>query len=168
MLLLQTQRQAGVDTSSFRTLPPVEAFWPVTVSGWLALVLAISAVWGVYKNWRRAGVAPVLKKMEELKQHFDEQITLLRKEHDRDLNLFRDSVTKDLNGYSMREAVRQNELNELRGLVTNLARDMAGSIEDRRHINEALSSILRGQEDSRRSQVLFERQVLAMIVDNKQ
>ena len=128
-----------------------DGFWPVTISGWLALATSVSAlVVSGYLLYKKS-LSPVVDSVDDLKEHFDTKIEALeekydaefermREGHERGMNSFTQAVHDRLNGFGAR--LEQNETD-----YEVINRQMGESQEDRRHLNQQLSEIRVSQQE---------------------
>jgi hypothetical protein len=125
-------------------------FWPVTVVGWLTMATSVSAlIVSGYLLYKKS-LSPVVVSVEAVKKHFDEKIMQLEGKHDREMKDLNDRHDRDMRTLTqeMRNSVtiltiriEQNETD-----IETFNRLMAESREDRRHINEQLVDIRRGND----------------------
>lgn len=174
-----TAAVAGISAATWAALQTVrapESIWPITVTGWVSLFLSCASAIGVVYALHRMTLKPVIQSIKETKDsvkevqnHFDKVAEDVEKrvndKIDIELNRFSQAVEARLNGFGATQNSQAGDIRVLSAAQSQFASAMASSIEDRRHINYALQQILMGQDDVRKSNILFERQVLAMIAD---
>jgi hypothetical protein len=149
-------------------------FWPVTFVGWLSALGTIAALVASGYALHKFSQKALIERLAAMEKHFDGEIESLKKHYDRELLELRDLHTHEMNslslalkertdGFGGRLRETEDDLASLTTIVTGIASQMASSIEDRRHINAQLASILSTQERYHADRVVFERQLMQMM-----
>lgn len=174
------------------SVPRPEGFWPVTVTGWVSLLLSSCAVAGVvYGLWKfslkdittgigelkaahRSGLEMQQRAFSEAmmgqQTHFDDKITAIQEKYDERIETVMREQAERMNSYTRANDERMNSFGErVRANEDDfevLNRLMAASQEDRRHINEQLVAIRVTLEKSAASQQQFERDFFKLLRNN--
>lgn len=107
-----------------------EGVWPVTISGWVGLILGVGSFAGWIVALRKANNQPILDEMARLENKFEDKIEFER----------RDLLTK-LNGLGRRVTEDRNDLNRVEEAVAEQANRQVRSEEDRRQLNNRQSTV---------------------------
>lgn len=142
--------------------PKPEAFWPVTITGWVSLVASVGGLvamgYGLHRFSQKslfekldAIESAFNKKAKDLEEHFDEKIAQIRSEMQH----------------------QDNAYDSLAQVVSGLTSQMAESRMDRQHINESMrgfgnslnntvSSINQAISNEQQARSSFEREIVRM------
>lgn len=165
-------------------IPKPESFWPVTITGWVALLSGVSGlVVSGYLLYKRA-LSPVVVQLAELKQHMTEMAKGERDYFSVEIHNAELRIDQKFNAFTQRQEANMNAFG---GRIDATTRDMRGveddmraqgividgvvkalerSIADREHLNRSVDAIRIEMNRDRERREDFERKVLERLPRN--
>jgi predicted nucleic acid-binding Zn-ribbon protein len=124
-------------------LAPPDGVWPVTVAGWVGLVLSAASLVGLSWSINRESARRAKKEAEDEARAREtaRDLATLRGSVDEKLNAFRVSMESELNGLGRRVTRAEEAQTASNTSVSGLQQEMAASRADRLHLRESLDRI---------------------------
>lgn len=137
-----------------------ENVWPTSVAGWLGLVLAGTACWGLWRKRESETIAPVLEKMKTMEEHFDGEVHRMEGLVERTATAVRGAITADINGWGERIKVVERAKEAQDEMNDRWIAHMSESTTDRAAITRQLAALtqtverMREQTDGKMDRIL--------------
>lgn len=153
-------------------------FWPVTFIGWLSAFGTITALIASGYALHKFSQKALFERLRALESHFDTELESLKTHYDQEIIELRDMTQREVAGivaqtgrqiedYRRDARETQDQVASFGTVLSGVVTQMAGSVEDRRHINQQLTQILQTQERMIQDRQNFERELMMRLNFNR-